>query len=299
MPVIGFLSAVSFAEGPHFVSAFQHGLSETGFVEGKNVTIDFRFADGKYDRLPGLAADLVQKQVNAVVTAAPPAANAARAATTSIPIVFIVGLDPVAAGLVESFNRPGGNATGISLVTGPLGQKRLELIKVLVPNLTDVAMLVNPLGPDAIPEIRDVQAAARANGLKLQLINASTPQELTIGFESLADHNVQALLVGSDPFFMIRRDELVALVKKNGLPAVYPFREFAAAGGLMSYGTNVANAYRQAGIYVGRILKGAKAADLPVLNPTTFELVINLKTAKELGIDVPPSLHARSDEVIE
>lgn len=299
VPLVGFLSAVSLAQGPHFVSAFRRGLSETGFIEGKDATIDYQFADGRYDRLPAMAADLVHRQVNVLVTAGPPAANAARAATTSIPIIFIVGLDPVAAGLVESFNRPGGNATGISLVTGPLGQKRLELIRVLVPKVTAVAMLVNPMGPDAVPEIRDVQAAARANGLQLRLINATTPAELKTGLATLSDHSVGALLVGSDPFFMVRREELVALVGQQGLPAVYPFREFTAAGGLMSYGTSVANSYRQAGIYAGRILKGTKPSDLPVLNPTTFELVINLKAAKELGIDVPPSLHARSDEVIE
>lgn len=298
-PVVGFLSAVSLAQGPHLVAAFRRGLSETGFAEGKNVAIEYRFADGQYDRLPAMAADLAQRQVNVLFVAAPPAANAAKAATASIPIVFIVGLDPVAAGLVESFNHPGGNATGISIVTGPLGQKRLELIRVLVPKAAAVAMLVNPLGPDAVPEIREMQAAAKANGLQLRLINASTPAELKAGLATLADHGVSALLIGADPFFMVHRDELVALVAQQGVPAVYPFREFTAAGGLMSYGTSVANAYRQAGIYAGRILKGTKAADLPVLNPTTFELVINLKAAKELGIDIPPSLHARSDEVIE
>jgi putative ABC transport system substrate-binding protein len=299
LPVVGFLSAVSLAQGPHLVSAFRRGLSETDFIEGKNVTVDYRFADGQYDRLPSMAADLVRGRANVLVTAGPPAANAARTATTSIPIVFIVGLDPVAAGLVESFNRPGGNATGVSMVTGPLGQKRLELIRVLVPSVTGVAMLVNPLGPDAVPEIRDMQAAARANGLQLRLINASTLEELRVGLAKLSDQKVGALLVGADPFFMVRRDDLVALAREHRIPAVYPFREFAAAGGLMSYGASVANSYRQAGIYAGRVLKGTKPTDLPVLNPATFELVINLKAAKELGIDVPPSLHARSDEVIE
>jgi ABC-type uncharacterized transport system substrate-binding protein len=299
-PVVGFLSAVSLAQGPHLLAAFRRGLSETGFTEGKNASIELRFADGQYDRLPAMAADLVQRHVNVLLAAGPPAVNAAKAAATaSTPIVFIVGLDPVAAGLVAKFNHPGGNATGISMVTGPMGQKRLELIRELVPKTAAVAMLVNPLGPDAAPEIRDMQAAAQANGLQLKVVEARNPAELKTGLATLADHGVGALLVGADPFFMVRREEIVALVAQQGLPAVYPFREFTAAGGLMSYGTSVANAYRQAGIYAGRILKGAKPADLPVLNPTTFELVINLKAAKQLGIDVPPSLHARSDEVIE
>jgi putative ABC transport system substrate-binding protein len=220
-------------------------------------------------------------------------------ATTTIPIIFIVGLDPVAAGLVASFNRPGGNATGISLASGPLGQKRLELVREFAPKAKTVAMLVNPLGPDAAPEIRDMQAAAQANGLEIRMLNASTPSELDVALATLADHRAGALLVGADPFFMVRRKEIVALVTRQGIPAVYPFREFPAAGGLMSYGTNIANAYRQAGIYCGRILKGAKPGDLPVLNPTTFELVINLNAARILGLDIPPALHARSDEVIE
>jgi putative ABC transport system substrate-binding protein len=299
MPVIGFLSAVSLAQTTHLLAAFRRGLNETGYADDSNVTIEYRYADGQYDRLPAMAADLVRRPVGVIVAAATPAANAARSATTTIPIVFIVGLDPVAAGLAASFNRPGGNATGISLISGPLGQKRLELVRELVPKAAVVAMLVNPLGPDAAPEIRDMQAAAQANAMQIRMLNASTPGELNAALASLSDHRPDALLVGADPFFMIRREELVALVARHGVPAVYPFREYTAAGGLMSYGTNIATAYRQAGIYAGRILKGAKPADLPVLNPTTFELVINLKAAKTLGFDIPPALHARSDEVIE
>jgi len=282
-PVVGFLSAVSQNETAHLVAAFRRGLGETGLVEGKNVSIEYRFADGQYDRLPAQAT----------------AANAARVATASIPIVFIVGVDPVGAGLVASFNRPGGNATGITLVSGPLGQKRLELLREIVPKATNVVMLVNLLSPDAPPEIRDVQAAAQANGFKIMLLNASTSDELKSALATLSDRHSGALLVGADPFFMVRREQITALVAQQKIPAVYPFREFADAGGLMSYGTNIANAYRQSGIYAGRILKGAKPADLPVLNPISFELVVNLKTARTLGLEIPPALHARSDEVIE
>lgn len=298
-PVVGFLSAVSQTQTAHLVAAFRRGLKETGFVEGSNVVIEYRFADGQYDRLPAQATELVRRAVDVIVASGPPAANAARVATTSIPIVFVVGLDPVAAGLVASFNRPGGNATGITLVSGPLGQKRLELVREFAPKATDVAMLVNPLSPDAPPEIRDILAAAQANGFKITLLNASTLDELKTAIATLADHRSSALLVGGDPFFMVRREQIVALVAQQKIPAVYPFREFADAGGLMSYGTNIANAYRQSGIYAGRILKGAKPADLPVLNPTSFELVVNLKAAQTLGLDIPPALHARADEVID
>ena len=298
-PVVGFLSAVSQTQTAHLVAAFRRGLSETGLIEGKNVLIEYRFADGQYDRLPAQATELVRRSVNVIVASGPPAANAARVATTVIPIVFVVGLDPVAAGLVASFNRPGGNATGVSLVSGPLGQKRLELVRELAPKATDVAMLVNPLSPDAPPEIRDVQVAAQTNGLKIRLLNASTVDELKVALETLSDHLSSALLIGADPFFMVQREHLVALISQQKIPAVYPFREFADVGGLISYGTNIANAYRQSGIYTGRILQGAKPGDLPVLNPTTFELVVNLRAARALGLEIPPSLHARSDDVIE
>ena len=298
-PVIGFLSALGRAQTSQHIAMFRRGLSETGNVEGQNVAIEYRFADGQYDRLPALAAELVRRPVTLITAGSPPAALAAKTATTTVPIVFVVGLDPVAAGLVASFNRPGGNATGMTLITGPLGQKRLEIIRELVPKATVVAMLANPLSPDAVPEIRDVQVAAQANGLELRMLNASTPSEIEAAFASFAAQRPDALIVGSDPFFVVRREELVAAIARLRIAAVYPFREFTDVGGLISYGTNIATAYRQAGIYAGRILRGAKPADLPVMQPTTFELVINLKTARTLGFDIPPILHARSDEVIE
>jgi putative ABC transport system substrate-binding protein len=299
MPVIGFLSSVSQAQTRHMVAAFQRGLGETGWMDGRNVAIDYRFVDGQYDRLPALASEMVRRPVSLILAAGPPAALAAKVATTTIPIVFVVGFDPVGAGLVASFNRPSGNATGVVLVSGQLGQKRLELVRDLVPKATVVAMLANPLSPDAVPEIREVQAAAQVNGLQLRMLNASTPSDIEAAFASLAKQRPDALLVGGDPFYMARREDIVQLVARSGLPAVYPFREFTEAGGLISYGTSLANAYRQAGIYAGRILGGVKPGDLPVMQPTTFELVINLKAAKALGVDIPPTLHARSDEVIE
>jgi putative tryptophan/tyrosine transport system substrate-binding protein len=299
MPVVGFLSAISEAATVKHQVQFRRGLRETGFVPGQNVAIEYRWADGQYDRLPGMAADLVRRNVDVIVTQAPPAALAARTVTTTIPIVFAVGIDPVAAGLVESFNRPGGNATGSTLISGPLGQKRLEILRELVPKAKVVAMVVNPFSPDAPPEIRDVQAAARANGLQLQLLNASTAAELDAAFAALETQRPDAVLVGGDPFFLVQSRMIVERIERAGLVAVHAFREFTELGGLVSYGTSIANTYRQVGVYVGRILKGAKPADLPVLQPTTFELVINLKTANAQGIDIPPSLHARADEVIE
>jgi putative tryptophan/tyrosine transport system substrate-binding protein len=298
VPTIGFLSALSSAQTVHLVDAFRRGLSQAGFVEGQNIAIDYRFADGQYDRLSAFAADMVRRRVALIATQGPPAAIAAKTATTTIPIVFVVGLDPIAAGLVASFNRPGGNATGITLITGPLGQKRLELLLELLPKASAIAMLVNPLSPDAAPELRDVQAAAKANKLELNLLNASTPGEISTAFAGLKDHR-PALLVGSDPFFVNRRDEIVELANSFRIPAIYPFREFPDSGGLMSYGTNIPKVNHDAGIYAGRILKGEKPSNLPVLQPTTFELVVNLKTARAAGIEVPPTLLARADEVIE
>jgi len=299
VPVVGFLSAVSEAATVKHQVQFRRGLRETGFVPGQNVAVEYRWAEGQYDRLPGMAADLVRRKVDVIVAQGPPAALAARTATTTIPIVFAVGIDPVAAGLVESFNRPGGNATGSTLISGPLGQKRLEILRELVPKAKVVAMVVNPFSPDAPPEIRDVQATARANGLQLSLLNASTAAELDTAFTALETRRPDALLVGGDPFYLVQAPKIIERIDRAGLVAVHAFREFTEVGGLVSYGTNIANTYRQVGIYVGRILKGAKPADLPVLQPTTFELVINLKTAKAQGIDIPPSLHARADEVIE
>jgi ABC-type uncharacterized transport system substrate-binding protein len=224
---------------------------------------------------------------------------AAKVSTAIIPIVFVVGFDPVAAGLVASFNRPGGNATGMTLLTGPLVQKRLEFLRELIPNSANIAMLVNPTSPDAVPEIRDAEAAAQANRLKIKMLNASTSSELDAVFGSLADLRPDALLVGSDPFFVARREQFAAQAARSKIPAIYPFREFTESGGLISYGTNIANAYRQAGIYVARILNGEKLSNLPVQQPTKFELIINLNTAKTLGLTIPPSMLARADEVIE
>jgi putative ABC transport system substrate-binding protein len=299
MPVVGYLSALSEAQTALQLVAFRRGLNEMGFVGGENVAIEFHWADGQYGRLPAMAADLVRRATTLILAQGPPAALAAKAASTTIPIVFVVGFDPVGAGLVASYNRPGGNVTGMTLLTEPLGQKRMELFRELAPKSSVIAMLVNPISPNAAPEIRDVQAAAQAIGLQLKMFNASTPNELNAAFVAIAEQRPDALLVGSDPFFVIRREELVALAERLGVPAVYPQREYVAAGGLISYGTNVAKAYHQAGIYAGRILKGAKPADLPVMRPTTFELVISLKAAKTLGLTVPPTLLVRADEVIE
>jgi putative tryptophan/tyrosine transport system substrate-binding protein len=299
IPVIGFLSALSQPQTAHMIAALRRGLSEAGLSDGQGVTIDYLFAEGQYERLPGFAGKFVSRPVSLIVAAAPPAALAAKTATTTIPIVFVVGFDPVTAGLVASFNRPGGNATGIFLITATLGQKRVELLRDLNPSVSVIAMLVNPISPDAAPEIKDVEAAAQANNISLKLLSASTPPEIDAAFASIADEKPAAFLCGSDPFFVTRREQIIAHVARLKLPAIYPFREFPASGGLISYGTSLAGAYRQAGVYAGRILKGAKPADLPVLQPTTFELVLNLKTAKALGIDVPATLHARTDEVIE
>ncbi|MFZ0194293.1 MAG: ABC transporter substrate-binding protein, partial [Pseudolabrys sp.] len=296
MPLIGFLSSTSKSTAAEQQSKFHSGLGEAGFVQGKNVATVYHWADGQYDRLPAMAADLVRRPVSLIVAQGPPAA---RAATTTIPIVFVVGFDTIAGGLVDSFNRPGGNATGMTLLTGPLGQKRIEQLRELVPKAAVVAMLANPVSPDAVPEIRDVQIAAQANSLELKMYNASTRTELDAAFSAIAAQLPDALLVGSDPFYVVRRDDFVAFAARYKIPAIYPFREFADAGGLVSYGTNIATAYRQAGIYAGQILKGAKPSELPVVRPTKFELVINLRTAKTLGIDIPPTLHVRSDDVIE
>jgi putative ABC transport system substrate-binding protein len=299
MPVVGWLSAISERAAVRHQAQFRRGLGENGFVFGQNVAIEYRWSDGQYDRLPAMAAELVRRPVDVILAQAPPAALAAKTATTTIPIVFVVGIDPVSGGLVASYSRPGGNATGATLIMGPLGQKRIELLRELVPKASVVAMLINPHSPDAAPEIRDVQAAAHANNLQLRLINASTPAEIDVAFAAIAAQRPDALLIGGDPFYLVQRQNIAAQVARAGLVAVYPSREFADAGGLISYGTNIPNSYRQAGIYAGRILKGAKPSDLPVVQPTTFELVINLKTAKAMNFDIPPMLHARSDEVIE
>ena len=298
-PVIGFLSAVSEAATPASVSAFRRGLGETGFVDGRNVTIEYRWAEGRYESLPAMAAQLVRRPVSLILAQAPPAALAAKAATADIPIVFVVGFDPVGAGLVTDLNHPGGNATGMTLINNVLGQKRLEMLRDLSPKTSTVAMLVNPVSPDTISEIRSVQTGALALGIKLAMFNASTLSEIEAAFNSIAEQRPDALLIGGDPFFLGQRTEIVARAGRLSLPTIYPFREFVVAGGLMSYGANIPNSYRQAGIYAGKILKGAKPAELPVMQPATFELVINLKTASALHIDIPATLHARSEEVID
>jgi putative tryptophan/tyrosine transport system substrate-binding protein len=299
MPVVGFLGSGSPNPFAQAVAALNRGLNQSGYTEGQNVTIEYRWAEGQFHRLPGLATDLVRRQVALILTSGPPASSAAKAATGTIPIVFTTGDDPVAAGLVTSLNRPGGNVTGVSFFTIALGAKRLELLHELVPNATVFAMIVNPKSPNADVQLKDAQAAARALGQQIHVFNASTENEIDAAFALVAKQKSDALLVGTDPFFTSQRDRLVALAAKNRIPAVYSLRDYAQAGGLMSYGASLTDAYRQAGIYAGRILKGAKPTDLPVMQSTKFELIINLKTAKALGLEVPDRLLALADEVIE
>ena len=299
VPVIGFLSSLSSDYASYMAAAFRQGVTETGFAEGHSVKYEYRYANGDYRRLATMTDELVRRRVAVIAAGAPPAALAAKAATSTIPIVFVVGFDPIEAKLVESYNRPGGNVTGVHLITSPLGQKRLELILELVPNARTINMLVNPTFPDTEIEVRDVQAAAIANRRQLRSVNASTVAEIDEAFAAIADQHADVLIVASDPFFLTRREQFAALAARHGIPAIYPFREFVAVGGLMSYGTSLAGAYREIGRYAGRILKGEKPADLPVIQPTIFDMVINLKSAKALGLDVPPTLLARADEVIE
>ena len=300
MPVIGYLSAMSPEDTAHLVAVFRRGLAENGYVEGQTVTIEYRWALGQPDRLAVMAAELVRKPVDVLAsTGGESAALAAKAATSTIPIAFIIGGDPVKLGLAASYNRPGGNATGISILTSTLEPKRLGLLHELVPQAATIGVLLNPSFPPFEGQLRDVQEAAHALGVQTHLLRASTDREIDAAFETIAQQRIAALAVGADPFFDTRRDKLVATAARHAVPTMYHFREFAAAGGLVSYGASITDVYREFGIYTGRILKGTKPIDLPVLQPTKFELVINLKTAKALGLDVPPGLSARADEVIE
>jgi putative ABC transport system substrate-binding protein len=294
MPVIGFLNGVSPQAYALNVAGFLQGLKETGYIEGQNVTIEYRWAEGQYDRLPGMVADLVRRQV-AVIVANTPAAPAAKAATTKIPIVFLSGDDPVQNGLVTSLNRPGGNVTGLTLISSALEGKQLGMLRELVPAATSIAFLVNPTNPNSEANVRGAQEAARTLGQQIHILNASTETEIDPAFQVRSD----ALVVAPDGFFINRSDQLVALAVRHAVPTMYPFRGFTAAGGLMSYGVSLPDQYRQLGAYTGKILQGAKPADLPVLQPTKFELVINLKTAKTLGLTIPPGVLAIADEVIE
>jgi putative ABC transport system substrate-binding protein len=299
MPVIGFLSSRSEIDSALHLAAFRQALREVGYVEGQNVAIDYRWSDGQYDRLPGLAADLVSRQVAVIFAGGGSAARAAKAATTMIPIVILIGEDPVKFGLVASLNRPGGNISGMSTFNAVLGSKRLELLHELVPTVATIGLLVNPNYPSAELEIGETEVAARAVGRNLIILKASTASEIDAAFASLVQQRVGALVVTGDPLFVSQRDKVVTLAARHAVPTIYVQREFAVAGGLIGYGTNLTDAYRQVGIYAGRILKGAKVADLPVVQPTKFELVINIKTAKALGLQVPDKLLALADEVVE
>ena len=300
MPLVGFLNPTSPDTNVDLLRAFRQGLKETGYVEGVNVAIEYRWAENQIDRMPALAAELVRKQVAVIATTgATVAASAAKAVTTTIPIVFLTGADPVESGLVASLARPGGNLTGINLLTVDLTAKRLELLRELVPAATRVAVLANPAGPAPEAMLRDVETAARAMGLQVQVLNAGTSPEIDAAFASFVRERPDALFVGPDPFFVSRRVQLVHLASRHAVPAAYTQRDYAVAGGLMSYGSNLMDAFRQVGVYTGRILKGAKPADLPVLQPSKFELVINHQTARMLGLTVPDKLLATADAVIE
>jgi putative tryptophan/tyrosine transport system substrate-binding protein len=297
IPVIGFLGSGSPEQLREPLAAFHAGLRDLGYIEGRNLRIEYRWAKGEYDRLPALALDLVQRRVAMIVAFATLAAKAAKAATASIPIVFNIGTDPVQDGLVTAINHPGGNATGITNITTGLAAKRLQILRELVPAATVIALLVNPATPTG--ELDDADAAARATERQLVVLRAGSESDFEPAFATLVQRGAGALIVASDPFFLSRRDQLVALAARHSVPAIYQFRAFVQSGGLLSYGTVQADAYRQVSVYVARILKGDNPADLPVMQPTKFELVINLRAAKALGLDVPPMLLAIVDEVIE
>jgi len=300
MPVIGFLNSASPGPAATLVAAFHHGLNKAGYVEGQNVAIEYRWAEGQYDRLRGMASDLVRRNVSLIAaTGGLVVAQAAKGATSTIPVLFIAGFDPVREGLAASINRPGGNATGVSVYTAELGPKRLELLRELLPNVVKIAMLVNPRSISTEIERKDLEEATRGTGLQLLVLEASAEGDLEKAVNDAVNQGAGALIVSADAFFTSRRSQIVALAAQYALPASYPWLQYAEAGGLISYGPNLTWAYEQIGVYASRILKGAKPEDLPVQLPTTFELVINLKAAKALGLVVPPTLLARADEVIE
>jgi putative ABC transport system substrate-binding protein len=299
LPVIGYLSSLSQADSVRFDVALRRGLSDMGYVEGQNVSIQYRWITERYDALPAMAADLVQRQVAVILAIGPPAVLVAKATTQTIPIVFVTGADPLKFGFVASFNKPGANITGIWMVTTVLAEKRLQLLHDLLPKAELIALLINPTSPVAEPQMRDAQAAARALGVRLAVLTAVTENDFDQVFASLVQQRADALFVSADPFFSSRREHLVALAARHAIPTLYEFREFVEAGGLMSYGTVLRDGYYKGGNYVARILKGAKPADLPVEQIDKFEFVINVTTAKALGLTVPPTLLAISDEVIE
>jgi putative ABC transport system substrate-binding protein len=296
MPVIGFINGASPSGFAPFVAAFRQGLKEAGYVEGQNAPIEYRWAEGRYDRLPELAADLVRRKVTVIAATSTPAALATKAATSTIPIVFTTADDPIRLGLVASLNRPGGNVTGVNNLLVELGSKQLGLIRELAPVASKIAVLVNPNFPGTERQLRDVEAAARVLALQLTVLRADSEREIDTAFATIT---AGALLVGADPFFIAYRDHIVALAARHAIPAIYPARDFAVAGGLMSYGTDFTDSYRQAGVYTGRIVRGEKAGDLPVQRSTKFEFVLNFKTAKALGLAVPNSMQLLADEVIE
>ena len=300
IPVIGFLNSAQPAELANRVAAFRQGLKELGYIEGQNVAMEYRWANGQYERLPALAADLVRRQVAVIAaTGGITSAQAARSATTTIPIVFTTGNDPVQSGLVSSLNRPGGNVTGVTLISTELVAKRIELLGELIRSAKLMAVLMNANNPGNETEVREAQNAARILGYQIRVLRISTERDFESAFATLVEQRADALLVTTDPFFESKRDRLVTLAARHRIPAIYALREYAVSGGLISYGASVVDLYRQAGAYAGRILKGEKPADLPVQQPTKFELVINLNTAKALGLAIPQSILARVDEVIE
>jgi putative ABC transport system substrate-binding protein len=299
-PVIGFLNSGSADAYLDRITAFHQGLRQLGYIEGENVLVDYRWALGEYDQLPAFAAELVERRVSVLVaTGGEPAALAAKSATSTIPIVFAIGGDPIKLGLVASYNRPGGNATGANILAAEMDGKRLQLLQELMPNAAHVGLLLNPNFPAYLAQLNELQQAATIMGLKVDVLRANTDGEIEAAFETASRKRIGALVLAASPFFDTRRDKLVALAAGHALPTIYYFREFAVAGGLMSYGVSIPHIYRQVGVYAGRILSGETPANLPVQQPTAFELVVNLKTAKALGLEIPPTLLARADEAIE